>query len=104
MPTYNFLNVETEEYEEHFLKISELDQFKKDNSHLQSVISAPGIVSGTGSSGPKTDDGFKEVMSKIAEKAPGSPLAEKYSKKSIKEVKTREVIEKHRKIQAKKNQ
>ena len=34
MPTYVFKNVDTKEIEEHFMKISDLDQFKKDNPHL----------------------------------------------------------------------
>jgi hypothetical protein len=38
-------------------------------------------------------------MSKIAEKHPASPLAEKYGKKSTKEIKTREVLKKHAKRQ-----
>ena len=35
-------------------------------------------------------------MSRIAEAHPTSPLADRYGKKSIKQVKTREVIKKHR--------
>ena len=101
MPTYTFKDTDTGNHEEHFMKISELDQFKKDNPNLVTVVSAPALVAGTG--GIKQSEGFKEVMSKIAEKAPGSPLAEKYTKKTHKEIKTRNIIEKHRKIQAKKN-
>ena len=40
---------------------------------------------------------FKEVMSRVAEQNPNSPLAEKYGSKSIKDVKTRDAVEKARK-------
>lgn len=35
MPTYVFKNTETEEAEEHFMKMSELDEFKENHPHLQ---------------------------------------------------------------------
>lgn len=45
MPTYDFLNKKTEEVEEHFMKISEYDDFVKDNPHLQRQFTAPALIS-----------------------------------------------------------
>jgi hypothetical protein len=39
--------------------------------------------------------GFGEVLSKVAEAHPTSVVGERYGKKSIKEIKTRELVKKH---------
>jgi hypothetical protein len=105
MPTYEFINTKTGEVEEHSISIYAYDQFKADNPHLERYYSeAPSFsYSGTGDmAGKKTDNTWKEVMHKIAEQNPRSPLAEKVLKKDTKRVKTDQVIEKHRKRQQKK--
>ncbi len=94
MPTYSFINQATGKVEDHFMSFSELDDFKKTNPHLEQMVSAPAIVGGV-SIRDKQSGGFKEVMSKIAEKHPGSNL-DSYRKKSINEVKTKEILNKHR--------
>jgi hypothetical protein len=43
----------------------------------------------------KTPSGFKEVLSKVAEAHPGSNVAERHHRKSIKEARTSEVVKKH---------
>ena len=48
MPTYNFLNTETGEEFQMFLKMDELDQYKLDNPNIQQMPSSPALVSGTG--------------------------------------------------------
>jgi len=97
MPTYDFYNSTTNEIEEHFLKISELDDFKTNNPHLERLVSAPSIVGTVGSIDSKTPDSWKEVLAKGAERHPDSPLAERYGRKSIKQIKTEQVVAKHRK-------
>jgi hypothetical protein len=94
MPTYSFINQATGEVEDHYMSISELDDFKTTNPHLDKMITAPNIVGGV-SVRDKQSDGFKEVMSRIAEKNPGSSL-DGYRSKTNAEVKTREVLNKHR--------
>ena len=48
--------------------------------------------------GPKTDGGFEERMSQIANAHPGSPLASKYkSNESHAKIKARSIIDKHKK-------
>jgi hypothetical protein len=103
MPTYEFVNKQTGKLEEHIMSISAYDQFKQDNPHLERYYETAPLFSYSGGgdlSGKKTDNTWKEVMSKIAEQNPRSPLAEKVLKKDTKRVKTDQVIAKHMKKQA----
>lgn len=96
MPTYNFINTETGEEFESFMKISEREEYLLANPHIQPVMTAPAIVSGVSSSTQnRVPTGFKEVLSKVAEAHPGSALAAKHKSKSIKEAKTEQVVKKH---------
>lgn len=101
MPSYEFLNKKTKKLEEHTMSISAYDAFKAKNPHLERYYSDAPMFSYTGVKdfNGKTDNTWKEVMSKIAEKNPATPLAEKYGRKSTKEIKTREVLKKHAKRQ-----
>ena len=54
------------------------------------------IVSSTGTIDGKTDGGWKEVMSKISEAHPKSPLADRYGKRSVKDTQVERVRKKHR--------
>ena len=73
-----------------------LDYLKK-NKHISQVISGINIVASTGERTGKTDAGWKENLSRIAEAHPRSNLAKRYGKKTIKQVKTEQVIKKHSK-------
>jgi predicted nucleic acid-binding Zn ribbon protein len=96
MPTYSFINTETGEEFDSFMRISEREEFLNTNPHIQPVMTAPAIVSGVSSSTQnRVPDGFKEVLSKVAEAHKGSDFAKKHLKKSIKEVKTEQVVKKH---------
>lgn len=96
MPTYNFINTETGEEFESFMRISEREEYLITNPHIQPVMTAPAIVSGVSSSTQnRVPDGFKEVLSKVAEAHRGSDFANKHLRKSIKEVKTEQVVKKH---------
>ena len=99
MPTYEFLNKETGQFEDHFMSYTKLDEFKKNNPHLLQQISAPQIIGGHGDR-VKTDDGFKEVLSKIGDAHPGSDLHKSHGSKDIKREKSVNVIKKHADIQA----
>lgn len=55
MPLYDFKNTQTNEYEEHMVKISEYDDFLKENPQLERVfIKAPAF----------SYDGPKDILSK----------------------------------------
>lgn len=97
MPTYSFVDTETGEEFDSFMSISARTEFLKENPHIQPLVTAPAIVSGVSAStsNNKVPDGFKEVLSKVAEAHPASEVAYRYGKKSIKEVKTREIVRKH---------
>lgn len=78
------------------MKISEKEQFLKNNPELEFILKAPSIVSGVSiSTQNKVPDGFKEVLSKISEAHPNSEVAKRHSKRSIKQVKTDNVVNKH---------
>tara|TARA_B100001996_G_scaffold330966_1_gene279382 strand:- start:1151 stop:1489 length:339 start_codon:yes stop_codon:yes gene_type:complete len=103
MPTYDFLNTETNEVEELFMNIAEKEQFLKDNPHMkQHYTKVASIVSGTISAGNVDNHGFKEVLQKVGEAHPGSEVSKEHTRRTGKEIKTRQVIEKHAKIQAEK--
>ena len=102
MPTYEFLNKETGQFEDHFMSYTKLDEFKKNNPHLLQQKSAPNIVGGHGDR-VKTDDGFKEVLSKIGDAHPGSNVHAKHGSKDIKREKSVATIKKHAAIQSRKN-
>lgn len=100
MPTYEFLNKKTKKIEEHIMSMAALDEFKATNPHLERYFgTAPQFnYSGSGDlSGKKTDNTWKEVMHKIAEQNPRSPLAEKVLRKDSKRIKTDQVLQKHAK-------
>jgi hypothetical protein len=96
MPTYEFYNTETGEEFETFMKISEREEFLRLNPHIEPIISSPMIVSGVSASKTnRVPDGFKEVLSKVAEAHPNSTVGERYGKRSIKQARTNEVVKKH---------
>jgi hypothetical protein len=90
------IDTETDEMFEVFMKISEREEYLKSNPNIQSVITAPAIVTGVSTSKQnRVPDGFKEVLSKIAEGHPASEVAANHSAKSIKQAKTERVVKKH---------
>lgn len=95
MPTYRFKNIETNEEFEDFLSISKKEELLKKNPHIISLIQPVTIVSSVGSIDSKMSDGWKEVLSKVAENHPGSPLSNRYGKSSIKSNRTKEIVKKH---------
>lgn len=66
MPLYDFKNSETDELEEHMVKISEYDQFLLDNPHLIRQLSAPMFsYEGTQDVLSKAGSGWKDVQERI---------------------------------------
>lgn len=93
MPLYSFRDEHGVEYDI-LLKISEMDQYIKDNPSHERVFYAPNIVSGV--SVRDKVGGFREVLSKVAEAHPTSPLANEHGSKSIKQVQTERAVQKWR--------
>ena len=73
MPTYDFLNTNTNKTEELFMSISEMEEYIKENPHIQIAPAAPAIVSGVNTE-QKMDTGWKETLQKISEAHPNSAL------------------------------
>ena len=86
------------------MTIATMEQYLKDNPHIRGhYTTVPGIVSGTGSSGSVgniDNHGFKEVLQKVGEAHPMGSVADQHTRKTGKEVKTRDVVKKHAALQA----
>ena len=99
MPNYTFENTKTGEVFDEFFSISDKELYLKKNKHIKQRITAINIVGGIQGMTYKNDNGWKENMSRIAEAHPTSPFAQQHGKKSTKQIKTEQVIAKHRKRQ-----
>jgi hypothetical protein len=94
LPTYSFIDTDTGEEFETLMKISEREEYLKENPQIQPKVTAPSIVSSVAGMGShRVPDGFKEVLSKVAEKHPNSAVGGAHGKKSIKEVKTQRIVD-----------
>ena len=102
MPTYTFENKKTGKQWDDMMSISEKEIYLKKNKHIRQCLTQINISkSGVrGMGGLKNDQGWKEMQSRIAEAHPASPFADQHGKKSAKQIKTQQVVEKHRKRQA----
>jgi hypothetical protein len=94
MPTYDFVNNETGEEFEEFMSMSAREQYLKDNPHIQQIVGATATVSGVSITG-KIPDGFKDVLSKVAENHSASAVGQQYGRQSINAIKTKELVKKH---------
>lgn len=75
MPTYNFRDTTTKEEFQKFMSISAREEFLKENPHVETMINgAPMLMDPVRCGVRKADSGFKEVLQKIHERAPGSDL------------------------------
>ena len=64
MPTYKFLNNETNQEHEEFMTISALDEYLKANPNLTQLVNgAPMISSGRGMGKP--ENGFRDLLKDI---------------------------------------
>lgn len=100
MPTYKLQNTETNEIWEEYMSISQMEEITKD-PHVVQIYDSVNIVGGVKSLDSRTDAGWKENLSRIAEANPNSPLAERYGRKDIKKIKTNNVFDQHLKRQGK---
>ena len=101
MPTYDFLNTKTGKKFTDMMSISEKEEYLEKNPHIKQQIGKINIVSGVmGMGRMKTDGGWKDMLSRIGDAHPGSKVHDLYGNKSIKDIKTRQVVKKHQKRQA----
>jgi hypothetical protein len=99
MPTYTFYDEKSGIEWTEFLSMNEREKFLNKNKHIkQAVVPVAVVGDHVMGVGPKTDSGFEDRMSQIANAHPGSPLASRYkSNESHAKIKARSVIEKHKK-------
>ena len=99
MPIYTFYDEKSGIEWTESLSIAERTKFLDDNKQIRQVVVPVAVVGDhVMGVGPKTDGGFEERMSQIANAHPGSPLASKYkSNESHAKIKARSVIDKHKK-------
>ena len=103
MPIYTFHDNKTNKVFTEMMSIAEMEAYLEKNPHIKQQITQMNIVGGVSGLSYRNDQGFKEVLSKISEAHPKSALAQEYRRKSIKEVKTEQVIQKHKARQRAKN-
>ena len=100
MPTYRFYNKRTKKEYTDLMSISEMEKFIK-KKHIKILPPTTlNIVSSVGNIDSKTDNGWKDVLSKITDAHPSSELANQYGKKSVKDTQVDKIIHKHRRIRA----
>ena len=99
MPIYTFENKKTGKVYDDMMSIAEKEAFLKKNKHIEQKLTTINISSGVMGVNMKNDGGWKDNLSRIAEAHPTSALADQHRKRSIKEVKTQQVVAKHRKRQ-----
>ena len=97
MATYTFRNKETNEIFDHSMRMSDYDLYMESQPMIERYFEpgdAMNIVSSVGSI--KTDNGFKEVLSKVAEAHPNSELASRTLSRSVRESQIDRVVDKYR--------
>tara|TARA_B100000214_G_scaffold55840_1_gene35726 strand:- start:56 stop:388 length:333 start_codon:yes stop_codon:yes gene_type:complete len=96
MPIYTFINTKTGKEFDDMMSIADMEEYLSKNKHIKQKITGINIVGGIQGITHKTDGGWNDNLQRIADAHPTSPLAQRYKKRSIKEVKTEQVIKKHR--------
>tara|TARA_B000000475_G_C15998381_1_gene447874 strand:+ start:638 stop:958 length:321 start_codon:yes stop_codon:yes gene_type:complete len=100
MPIYTFKNKRTKKEFTEMMSIAEMEEYLLKNKHIRQVITPINISGGVMGVNMKNDGGWKDNLSRIAEAHPTSALADRYGKRSAKEIATRNVVKKHLKRQA----
>ena len=96
MPRYGWYDPSTDEEYETDMTYDEMQQFKKDNPGLEQRFNLNFTSSQYMSTGGKMDDGWKEMLGRIADENPDSDLKEYGRRRTGKEVKTMDAIKKNR--------
>jgi hypothetical protein len=91
MPTYIFENIKTGDVWEEFCSMSHREEILK-NPDITQIPCAPAIVSGVG--GIKVDSGFKDVLQRLSDANPHSPMAQTHGDKGVTASKTRNAVNK----------
>ena len=96
MPIYEFRVKETGETFDEFLTYNQKLEFLEENPDLEEVIGAPRFISGIAGVTHKNDSGFNDLLNRIGNANPHSPLGRQHGDKDIKSTKIREAVNKAR--------
>ena len=96
MPQYTFEDTKNGKEFDLFMTMDKKEDYLKNNTHIKQVISKVNIVAGVSGMSYRQDQGWKEALSRVAEKHPTSALAKEMGTRSHKQIKTQEVLKKHR--------
>mgnify|MGYP001164188237 FL=1 len=97
MPMYTFENTDTGEQFDMLMKIADKEKYLKKNNNIKQVITAPNLNFGGVGDRTKPPSGFKDVLSRIGEANPMSPMADDYGKKDAKSVAIRDSVKRVKK-------
>jgi hypothetical protein len=103
MPLYTFKNTKTGKTFTDMMSIAEMEDYLEKNKHIKQQLTSLNIVGGVSGMSYRTDGGWKDNLSRIAEAHPNSPLAQQHGKRSIKQVKTEQAIKKYKARRSAKN-
>lgn len=81
MPTYSFRNKDTGEVFDKIMRWQHRQEYLSHNPHIEPIIGAPAIGDSVRLGIRTTDNGFKEVLSKINSNVYKSNLSDKLSRK-----------------------
>lgn len=81
MPTYTFKDKNTDEVFDKLMSWNDRQKYLEENPHLESIMGAPAMGDSVRLGIKKTDDGFKEVLSKISAANYKSNLKDKLSRR-----------------------
>ena len=98
MPIYTFENKTTGEVFTESMPMADRKTYLSNNPNIKQLVTLPHHVGMVG--GIKNDDGWGVVMSRIGEHHTGTAMGDRYGSKSIKDVKTKQVVDKWRKKRA----
>lgn len=94
MPMYQFRVKETDEVFEEMFSYDQMKAFLEENPEFEQIIGAPAIVSGISGLTHKNDSGFNDLLSRIGQANPHSPLGQKYGDKGVTATKIRNAVNK----------
>ncbi len=94
---YTFEDTNTGEQFDMLMKIADKEKYLQKNKNIKQVITAPNINMGGVGDRTKPDGGFKDVLSRVAEANPMSPMADDFGKKDAKSVAIRDSVKRVKK-------
>jgi hypothetical protein len=103
MPLYSFKNTKTGRKFTDMMSIAEMEEYLVKNKHIKQQVTSINIVAGVSGQSYRSDQGWKETLSKVAEAHPMSALANEMGTKSTKQIKTEQVMKKHKARQSAKS-